>query len=359
MGYGELSANTKQQIFPLFELSQRNNTGDLTNTETSLRRISGQQSFLLDLCHDAAPPPYIPNDPEPDRVRIERELEVQRSYNTILRDLLMPDEGFEAWRKKAASYPNAVPVLQFTDAANQSRAILRQGALLAAGGNSIAIRVRQDNAADLIETIGSLISILDSPSQLLIVVDCGQRRTGISERAGFARETIAGILNLLDVVERPLVRAVCMSNSFTQSSHNGLRDYENHDWRLWREARDSFPFLFGDYAAIQRRQRSNTFVPPDFRASLALSLDEIWLYYRDQNANDREGWVNGAAEIVARPEFAMAPDCWGKRLISRAAGSDIEGIDSARFWYAAKVNTHLTRHAVYAAANISDYEGGE
>jgi Beta protein len=351
MGYRELSEESKAALLPVFELSQRGMAPDLNQAMADVRDSAGAAPFILDLCKDAFPPPFKaqnPRDAEADRVRFEREEAVQTTYNAALETLLNPTDGFAAWRRVAAVFRNAIPALQFTDAAVQSRQILRQAALSAAGGKSIAIRITSETDRQILQTIAEIYSILESPSQLLVILDCGQGRQQLSLRAQFAVDTLSQLLNILDVSERPLVHAVCMSNSFTSPQKDGFFEYENFDWRIWDEARESFPFMFGDYAATHRRLRKSTFVPPDRRATVICPLSEMWLCYRDPNANDPDGLIEGSKEIVGRAEFTRVPECWGKDLITRAARGDLGGHDAARFWYAAKVNIHLTTQAQYA-----------
>lgn len=191
------------------------------------------------------------------------------------------------------------------------------------------------------------MSILDSPDRLLVIFDCGQSRQNIAKRSEFAARGVSQILNEIDITEQPLVRAVCLSNSFTNPGHDGFRDYENMDWKVFESASSEFPFMFGDYAAMNRMRRANTFVPPDFRASVVLPLEKSWLVYRHPNSNDRTGWIEGAKAILADERSRPLPQTWGSSLIQQAAGGDINGIDSARFWHGVKVNIHLHRQLGY------------
>jgi hypothetical protein len=272
----------------------------------------------------------------------------------MLARLLDPTDGFAAWRRMVADFPNAIPTIQFTDAETQSRQILRQAALLSRTG-SMAIRIRENDSACICDIITQIISIIESPDQLLIIVDCGQGRQHLRQRANFACTTIERIVAGLDLPQVPFVRAVCMSNSFT-TPKSGLTYYRNDDWRIWQTARESFPFLFGDYAAVYRSRRTTTFIPSDYLPSVVYPLDEAWLVYRHDNTNDDVGWVTGSAAIVAHERYLPAPETWGVQLIERAADGNINDVRWSRFWHAAKVNIHIHRQVEVATAAVSEFD---
>lgn len=364
MGYRRLTGSDKDLLVPIFTLSRRPGAPDLADSIRMIRESADHRPFLLDLDPRPAPPPYVardPADPETDRRRVETETRSQESYNRELRRLLDAQDGFVAWRTFCHDFPQAVPFLQYEDPIADRLEVLRQAAMLARGGNSIAIRIRQDTPLAIIGLVTQIIAVLDHPGQLLIVADCGQGRLRISERAEFARNILHGILSELSMVQRSEVRAVCMSNSFNAPTHSGLRDRPatNLDWRLWREASESYPFAFGDYAATPRPGTLSSFQPRDWRATVVYPLDEAWLAYRAPNTNDQQGWIDGARAIRERPEYSPAPDTWGVEQIQQAAGGDLDSLDSARFWYAAKVNIHLHRQISYSAEQIDALSGGD
>jgi hypothetical protein len=358
LGYRELPDADKRRLVPIFELSQRGNPANLNDAQTAIRETSAGRPFILDLCKDPAPPPYVPIDPtDDDLVRIERARQAQASYNTLLQRLLSADDGFAVWREMVANFPNAIATIQFTDAASQARQILRQAMFFSRGGNSIAIRVTEESVPAIYAVIAQIISILESPDRLLIVIDSGQARQFIAPRARYARDAMAHILNSVDIAEQPLVRAVCMTNSFPRPGHEGVRSYRNLDWRLWREAREGFPFTFGDYAAIHRIPRSS-FIPPG-KPTVVLPLDEAWIIYRHTNTNDETGWVTGARLISENENFATAPAIWGTNVIRRAATGDLNGLNYAWAWHASKVNIHIHRQLDFAQNNITSYGGDD
>jgi hypothetical protein len=357
LGYRELPVGDKQNLVPVLKLSHRSGFTNFDTAVADVTTTSAARPFILDLSHEPAPPPYIPREPtEADQRRIERERQAQTSYNRALSALLNPANGFAAWREMAAQFQTGIPTLQYSDANGQAGQILRQAVLLSQGGGCIAIRINQQDGFDICRVIPQIVSILESPDRLLVIVDCDQRRTNISQRASFASEAMSRILSNIDLQSRPLIRAVCMSNSFTQPGHDGLReDYDNLDWRLWREARETFPFLYGDYAAMYRLRRQNTFVPPDWRATVVYPREEEWLVYRHPDASDPQGWQIGSAAITDHARYNPAPRVWGVQVIERAAAGNLTGIDAARFWYGAKVNIHIHRQIPFARQTIGEY----
>lgn len=359
IGYRLLGGDDKDRLVPIFELSQRGNSPSLDQSITFIQHSVEGRAFMLDLCRDPAPDPHIsanPRDPAADAQRVQQEQEARDAYNGLLARLLDPADGFAAWRQQAAAFPNAIPILQYTDAATQARSILRQASFFART-TSIAIRIRESDSHHIYEVVSQIISILESPDRLLIILDCDQGRRYLTRRSDFAKAAISRITDGLDPRQIALVRAVCMSNTFTKPNHDGLRLYHNYDWNIWREARQSFPFLFGDYAATHRFRRMTTFAPSDYRSTVVYPLDDAWLVYRHQDLNDEIGWTTGAAEIVEHGRYRPVPDVWGAGVIQRAANGDTADVAASRFWHAVKVNIHIHRQIGVAAANIAALDG--
>jgi hypothetical protein len=358
IGYRELSDASKRRLCPVFELTQKGLSPNLDASYADLRDTVGPYPFILDLSKETAPPAYLPPIPrDEDIARHDRDAQAVSAYNAMLSDLLNPTDGFAAWRAVAAQFPNAIPALQFTDPAAQSRQILRQAVMLSRNDDSIAIRITAEHAQALAVIVPEILSVLNSPEQLLVIADCGlgRARSRLVEHASFAGDTLASIVSELDIVQRFLVRAVCVSSSYARPSRDGLAEYANLDWRLWEDARAAFPFMFGDYGAMLRFSRTSTFVPPTWTPAVTLPTPGRWLTYKHPDSNDPNGWILGSREIVNRAEFAAAPRCWGTELIQRASTGNIAGADAIRFWHAARVNIHLTTQIDAAYDNVISY----
>lgn len=342
-GYRELSNADKDALLPIFELGQRtNDDSGFTGPIQEIKSSVATRPFILDLCKDPTPKPFIPSGKtlsEAEKSRIAEQTQIQQSYNGELAKLLDPTNGFQNWRQLTATFPNCIPVLQFTDAATQSTGILRQGALLARKG-PIAIRIFAETDEAIYKVVAQIISTIDTASSLLIIIDCGQGRTRIAERAEFARLAITTIQSEVDVLQWPELRAVCMSNSFPNVTHDNLKQMESVDIQLWEEASESFPFLFGDYGGVYRRRNTTMYVPAEWRASVTYPINGGWLIYRDPNAKDSEGWITGSQEVQGHDMFEPL-DTWGGLVVSTAAEGNLGDNRSPRYWHAAKVNLHL------------------
>lgn len=348
IAYAELSSEDKDAILPIFELSQIKYEAPFEDSVSSLSSLLANRPFVLDLAKDRAPPSYVPKK-NPDHARIAKLQAAQDAYNASLTDLLAPADGFATWRTLVQKFPTAVPVLQFTDPETQGKQILRQASQLTKNGFShLAVRVTEETNEAIFPIIGQVIAVLESAAQLLLIVDCGQGRIRISERADFARKAISRVLEELEPAQAQYLSAVCLSDSYTTPGNAVLKLYDGHSWQLWSEAREKFPFLFGDYGANHRIKKANTYMPGDWKAQVVYPLPESWIVYRHPNAQDSEGWIAGSRAVKADENFDGKCACWGSNLIERASNGDIDGIASARFWHAAKINMHIHRLIGYA-----------
>lgn len=349
LAYRELSNEDKSAIIPIFEISQPRNEASLEEALTAIENSVQNRPFILDLSHDRAPPAYVPQN-NIDHARVQQVQAAQDGYNAAMTALLMPEDGFVTWRNLVNRFPNAIPTIRYTDPVTQDNSILRQAVRLSNGGlQSIAIRVSRETSEDIFGIIGRIISVMDTPSRLLIIFDCAQGRREVSNRAEFVRQSLVRISEEIEPIQAPYVTAVCLSDFFTNPpSAVGVRIYENGGWALWSEVSEGFPVLFGDYGAHKRIKKNNTFMPGDWKAKVVLPLDEMWLVYQDSNLQDVDGWVRGAQAINTHDAFDEFPDCWGGQLLSRASNGDVAGVQSARFWEAAKINMHIHRQIRYS-----------
>ncbi len=199
LGYRELPAGDKQNTTPILELSHRSSFSNFEIAANEIATTSDGRPFILDLSHEPAPPPTYRASLHTRTNKGSRARRKPRQVKPIAYGSLNPADGFSAWREMVTRFPNANPTIQYTDAHSQTGPILRQAVLLSQGGNCVAIRITQQDGMDICEIIPQIFSILETPDRLLIVVDCGQGRTHISERANFAINTISQIVNNVDL----------------------------------------------------------------------------------------------------------------------------------------------------------------
>lgn len=356
IGYRELSDEDKDAILPIFEMYQVKYEAPFDDTVDAIASLLKDRPFIIDLSKDRAPPAFVPHK-NPDMAKINKLQAGQDTYNKALTSLLATGDGFANWRSLAAKFPNAIPVLQFTDPDTQSKAILRQAAqFLKDGFEQISIRLTQETSEAIYPVIGQIAAILDSAAQLLLILDCGQGRQRIAERAEFAKTAAARVLEELGPAQAVYLSIVCVNDSYTSPQDGTPKLYESSSWELWRQASETFPFLYGDYAAHYRMKKTNTFMPGEWRAQVVYPLDEKWLVYRHPNAQDANGWIEGSKAILADANYDGLSNCWGSELVKHAANGEIDGVSSARFWHGAKINMHLHRQIQYAQEVLG---GGE
>lgn len=355
IAYRELADDDKDAILPIIELSQIKNEASFFETIQSVKSLLLDRPFILDLSKDRAPAAFIPKQ-NPDHAKIKKLQDAHDNYNSQLVALLSPIDGFAAWRACVSEFPHAIPVLQFTDPATQGKSILRQAAQFwKAGYTRLAIRVNQECGDDIYPVIGQIISFLDSADQLIVLVDCGQGRTHIPDRAEFAKKAVARVSEELDSSQVLSLSAVCISDTFPGQTETKV--YDSYSWELWREASTSFPFLYGDYAANRRIKKQSTYMPGEWKAQVVYPLPESWIVYRHANTQDAQGWVEGSRAITAHSHFDDGVSCWGEKILKFAVTGQLDPYASARFWHGAKINMHINRQIRYARdVAISGFE---
>jgi len=349
IAYSNLAPATRDAILPIFELSRHRAGIDFSDSLLMLQQALASP-FLLDVDKRVAPPPYQaanPSNPAAEAERVARETAENDAFNSYLNGLLAPADGFSAWRSLVGELENAIPVLQYTNPGSQANAIIRQAALLNQAGNSIAIRILQGQSDLLCNLAAQIFAILPTSNQLLLIFDCGQGRRGMPEKAEWVRNCIQSITANIEVDQIAGISAVCMSNSYPQLQHSGLRIVDSCDREIWAEASEAFPFIFGDYAASHRTSSLSSFLPRSYRATVVHSQDHRWVTHRHENADDPTGWQVGAAAIAGSGAFDPI-DSWTDNSIQQAAANTAHGMDTPRPWHAARVAGHIERQANYA-----------
>lgn len=355
--YDQLTEETKSSILPVLEVCRRRNDPDMSHSIEILGDRFTELPILLDLDKREAPEPYRSQNPTnvaEEDARVAQEQALRESYNEELRRLLRSQNGFQNWREFASQFPNAIPVLQFTNPSSQRLKILRQAALLSTNGGKICLRIREPSSEIVCEIAAEIISLIGSSEQLLIIFDCGQGRRGVEEKIAWMVRCLELISASVEIGQLSDLTWVSMSNSYPQPNHAGLRTTENLDWDIWRGASEGFELRFGDYAANYRQPRLNSFVPRHFRATVVHSKDESWLVHRDEDQDNSEGWAIGCREIVSSADNNFI-DSECDEAIEEVAVSGIGEFSSSRHWHAFRTSGHIERQSRYAEAIFEEF----
>lgn len=357
-GFVNLSPDDKQSVLLTFLLGQvDNNSPDLGPAIRHMRECVEERPFLIDLLKHLAPAPYEPAAGLADaraQERYNREADIKQRYDRTINDLTNPADGFAAWRAFVGQWPNAVPVIQFTQPRTQARNILRQATMLSAGNQSIAIRLNRASADELYPIISNIFAVVERPSRILFILDMGQARSQMQEREAFVTEAVTQISALVDARYHSQLRFVSTGGSYPQSTPNGLHERNIHEREIWNNLTEATDIRYGDYASMHRLVPTTTFRPSDFRAAASLPLNVSWLCWRSENANDTTEWQTGAQAIVEHNEFDGSAECWGKEIIRRGAAGDTNNIEANRHWIAARINMHIKTQIEYISDLTED-----
>lgn len=349
--FDELSQSSLDVTLPIFELTRYRYEGNFGHSIKLLQGIPKDRPYLLDLDKRVAPAPYqssAPSDPAAEALRISEQTATQMQFNAELDNLLRPTNGFENWRNLTAGFPEAVPVLQFTNPVAQQLNIIRQASLLSQGGRSIAMRIRSYMSEITCNIAAQILSMLASSSQLLLIFDAGHGRRDPEVRGQWIAHSLDSILSQVDIQQRAGLVAVAMSNSFNPPTHNGMREVTNRDWEVWSGASETFSFRFGDYGGSPRTNDLSSFMPRSFRATVVYADDEVWLINRHENADDTSGWVSGSQAIASHDIYSPI-QCWANGIIDEVARTgELGAYTMPRIWHAVRVNGHMERQAKYS-----------
>jgi T4 beta protein len=344
VAYEKLAPRTKAGILPLFELCWHPRATDFQHSLAVVRSMGREHPFILDIDKRPPPQPYIsrhPRDPKKDGLRVRNEEAAKRAFEAELARLLRPSDGFVQWRTLVSHFPNTVPVLQVTNPSAQRVDVLRQTELFCADGASAAFRITRDRTEEACELAAEVLMHVNSPRQLLVILDCGQGRSQLPRRSGFVADALLSIQKRVGLSRANLICAVCMSNSFNRPSMKGMRFKENYDRQIWRRVCAGIPLAFGDYAASERGPHA-PYRPPGWLPTITHALPGGWLISRHPNRNDPAGWVAGCKNIKA--DFRFSPiESWCDQAIDETAISDSPALDRQQLWHAARMNGHIER----------------
>jgi hypothetical protein len=350
-GFRHLPEGDRTQILPLFEVGWAGRDSDIDQLRDRAASAAQGHPFLLDLNKAPAPDPFRPTkearDPIRDRERIDREAEVQASYNKRLGKLCNPAAGYSEWREFVAAAPNAIPVVQWADLTAGRLQVMRQVFILSKTG-PVALRIPFPFADAALAFAGELVSIVEDPSRILLIFDCGIARLQYAEKPDAVVRAIDAVASKVDATERSLIQAVCLSGSYPSGSQPGYHSVDILDRDLWREASRDFHFLYGDYAASERLKNS-FFTPSSWSASVFLPTETQWHSYRCENLRDPAGWVEGARCLIDKG--IDVPNVWGGDMIRSTYEGKGGEFNSPRFWRAGRINMHLHVKANYTRAD--------
>jgi hypothetical protein len=359
IGYRNLSDADKDALLPVFQVSEHGDKPSFASGLSLITKSIGQRPFILDFARERMELPTLPKvskDPKAAKILFEAACLTHKNYTASYNALMDATDGYANWRSVVKKFPNAIPTILFDEISPKQ--ILRQAVMLSRSSDRLAIRVSRKDDPKILPVIVQIASVLDTPDRLLIILDAGYSRQGPAKGVDFAYDAVSEITQEMSDHERSMLRIVYMSSSFPHLNHVDLNTIENKDWAAWEDAREFFPFLFGDHAAMHRHPL-RAVRPRGWHAQIVFPREKDWIAYRDPNAQDKQGWCDGAEKIVGSDNFVGAPKVWGVDAIKKAAEGKLAGLEWPRDWYGAKVNIHLHRQIKFAPKALASYNPDE
>lgn len=353
LAHDKLAPRTKAEILPIVELCWQPGARDFQHSLDAARTIGKNYPFLLDIDKRPPPNPYVPprsSKPEKAEHRLREQREMKEAFEAVRNRLLQPSVGFANWRALTREFPNAVPILQVTNARGQRDEVLRQARLICAGGSSAGIRIPMSMVEDICDLAAQILVRVDDPKQILLIFDCGQGRSQLAKRSGFVADAFLAIRDRISTGRADRLQAVCMSNSFILPTKKGIQFIENYDREIWRRISVGARLAFGDYAATERRPHSS-YQLWDWLPTIAHTLPNGWLMNRHENRNDAAGWVAGCKNVKADFRFSSIRS-WCDRVIEQTAAAGSSPLARQRLWHAARMNGHMERQFAHRGEAI-------
>lgn len=324
-GLKELDDARKKRIVPMLTLGQWRGSSELGKAAEKAVEAVGDHPFFMDLSSD------------------------KRKVETHWEQLRNPSDAFSEWRKFAAEYANAIPVVQIPSGA-RTRDIVQQAQEIENSFGTVVFRV-QDFAFQT-PFVVSAISALDDPRNAIVFIDCQYIRDAM---AAFLTATIATINALR--TEFPAVQIVVLSTSFPSSTlpfadsakQRGVIPILERD--LYARIGGSPVAIYGDHASIHAVVYDDV---PMMRWSPRIDYPTFTDWHFERRPGPiQAGYIEAAQAIQTEFDCSSTSSIWGERMIAQAAAGDPYGKAPAS-WIAVRVNIHLARQIDYDEASRTE-----
>ncbi len=345
-GLGNLSADAKDRITPLFELtksrkSKNKEQGDIFRRLNRLEQAYGKRQFILDLITA----PYLMNDQ--------------------IRDLQNNDNGYKSWidflvSLKKKKFPKVIPtiLISYEGAKNDKEVYHRvkeQIESMKQHFNSIAYRfplMHERFTNDLSE-----ICQVMPAGKIICVIDAGfitQEGSGrYSEKAKRVINELGG-LSLGTIV----LSATAFPRTPTKFGEDDCGEFDLEECLFYgkTKSKEYSGLIYGDYATINPI-RSPQAGGQGWVPRIDMPTKSTIFYYRSRRKKFEDESQEKYPVVYTRVARRMIKDqryrevkkkignCWGIEQIELAAKGRPQGL-SPSFWISVRMNIHITRRTV-------------
>jgi hypothetical protein len=310
----QLSAATKDRIFPVIVGRPWPNANRLQRTWDKIAEAFGGRPFGLDL----------------DQTR--RGYPSSRVAATEFNDLFDSANGYQAYYEAVESVPGAVPVLRTSSGADRAglEAELRQVERVDRG---LVVRVQNEVTAHADRLIST---VFQHHPEFVLLIDAGWDEDLLTHVA-WASGVIAALPEDHDTIE-----VVACGSSFPESFTNidgrgSIRVLERSLFDELVRRHNRTPIVYGDWAST-RPPRESTPMTPVPRIDLPMSRE--WVAFR---RNEAEGYADIARRVIADQIWPNDLNIWGTYTIDATANELPGMIKSPATASAVRINIHMHR----------------
>ena len=314
-GLSQLDAERKRKIVPLLTMGRWPKALDFGRSAEKAAEAMDGGYYFLDLTNDA------------------RHLSEQHG------ELRSAVGAFENWRKFVATYPQAIPVVQFS-ADSKVRDVTKQAQQIEKTVGKLAFRIR-DFATETPLVINAL-SALENPTNAIVFIDSQYIRNALSAYLTATVATINRIRSEFPEVVISMLATSFPSSTvpFADSSHQrGSIDMQERD--MHSRLGGNGVIIYGDHASIHSVVYDDS---PIMRwaARVDYPRELDWYFERRPGVQTADGYIDAAKGIVAADDELGTRNIWGEAMIIQAAGGDPHA-KAPGPWISVRVNIHLAR----------------
>lgn len=331
--FSNLDKSLFEKILPIYELTKSRKTkvapdGDIYRRMMQIKKIQGDNPFILDLCVDSK---YI---------------------NPQIEDLLSPHNGFSEWQCfifEANHGLNIIPMIHiFEDEDGISDEVIKFVKEASVRVKHLAVRLPYDlPEEDIGNFLNPIFDNLNDDCAVFIILDAEY----IREKAkSSVRDVIDDFVSSCQAIEElqynnKVADVIMLCTSFPSNVASEGKDDSSGQFIVYEEIiynginKSEQHIKYGDYVSINTEQiemKGGTFVP-----RIDIIYPDASMFFYKRYRRHAGGYVNCANEIKKDHRYNdHLYKCWANKEVELASNSSPTGISPA-FWISVRMEYYI------------------